>query len=722
MIWPVRLEDGGKLWYSASVKDITERKQAEEVLRKSEDRFRSLFENAPVGVLLVDPQGNVLEVNPSALQILGSPSAEATRQINMLNFPPLIDAGITADFQQCVQTAQLLSSEHPYTTKWGKSINLNLRFAPLVDTKGDLQLLQILIEDVSARKEAEQALEESQSRFRALFEDSPIAIWEEDFSQVKKHVDSLKQNGVSDFRAYFASHPDEIMKCAMMFNILNVNSAALRMYQAANKEDLIQNTIPVLSVGELEHIHEDLLAIAEGRTSNGWDGGDDTLTGKPIQISLTWSVVPGYEHDYSKVVVTTVDITERKQAEELIRQYTDELELRVEERTVELVQANRAKDEFLANMSHELRTPLNGILGFSETLLEGVRGPLNERQGQALEIIQSSGQHLLGLINDILDVAKIESGKFELQLETLVVNDICNSSLNFIKQMAVKKSISVEYSSRPASSTLIADPKRLKQILVNLLNNAVKFTPEKGRVKLDVLADAETGLMRFSVTDTGIGIAPEDQRKLFQPFVQVDSSLSRQYEGTGLGLMLVKKLVEMHNGSVEMKSEPGNGSCFTFTLPWSEEVQEKHTQSLTDDKEKSMAPGLGSAKRTHTKILLAEDNEANVTAIMDYLEFHGYEVTVAHDGREVFSKAEKMLPDIVLMDIQMPNVNGFEATRRLRSDPRFATVPIIALTAFAMSGDRERCLAAGMNEYLSKPVKLKELQQMIERFLENPLG
>jgi PAS domain S-box-containing protein len=263
-----------------------------------------------------------------------------------------------------------------------------------------------------------------------------------------------------------------------------------------------------------------------------------------------------------------LDITERKRAVELIRQYATELEKRVDERTTELVRANRAKDEFLANMSHELRTPLSSILATSELLLEGVRGPMNERQEQAVQIIQSSGDHLLGLINDILDIARIEAGKFELHPENVEVNEICQSSLVFIKQLADKKSIEVKYSASPTSLTVFADPKRLKQILVNLLNNAAKFTPEKGTITLKVQADAKAGLMHFSITDTGIGIKPEDLPKLFKPFEQLDASLSRQYEGSGLGLSLVKRLIDIHKGHIKIQSEVGKGSCFTFDLPW----------------------------------------------------------------------------------------------------------------------------------------------------------
>ncbi|MCX6058810.1 MAG: GAF domain-containing protein [Chloroflexi bacterium] len=427
-----------------------------------------------------------------------------------------------------------------------------------------------------------------------------------------------------------------------------------------------------------------------------------------------------YDMDLLTSIATQVALVlERKQTEQLIRQNASELELRVEERTLDLIRANRAKDEFLANMSHELRTPLNSIMGFSELYLEGVYGPFNEKQGQTIQTVQSSGQHLLGLINDILDISKIEAGKLELHPEEIGVHEICQSSLIYIKPMADKKSITVEYSSSPATAEVFADPKLLKQILVNLLNNAVKFTPKNGTVKLEAAADPGLSLMRFSVTDTGIGITPEDQQKLFKPFVQIDSSLSRQYEGTGLGLALVKKMVEMHGGSVAVQSDAGVGSQFTFVLPWNQTMEIKADPGLPDmvsekhdPKQKALPAGCG-------KILIADDNEVNVIMLMDYLENRGHQVFVAHHGGEVLQEAQRVSPDVILMDLQMPQVNGFEATGRLRKDPQFASVTIIGLTAFAMDGDRERCLEAGMDEYVSKPFSLKDLNQMIENFINH---
>ena len=406
-----------------------------------------------------------------------------------------------------------------------------------------------------------------------------------------------------------------------------------------------------------------------------------------------------------------------------------ELEQRVTERTAELNQlnvelehANSAKDEFLANMSHELRTPLNSILGMSESLLEQRRDPLSDYQQRSLRAVESSGRHLLELINDILDLSKIEAGMLDFYPEILEVAEITRASLLFVKSQAMQKSINLMYAETRTVSKVYADPRRLKQILVNLLTNAVKFTPERGQVTLQVEANEAEDLVQFSVIDNGIGIAPEDLEQLFQPFVQVQSKLNRHFEGTGLGLALVRKLTDLHGGSVQVESKAGSGSRFTINLPWREDIVEQQASLEADGKPSTDKPADESGRPSEKVlkrglVLLAEDNKANILTIGDYLETHGYQLVVAHDGLEALARAEEHQPNIILMDIQMPALDGLEAMRRLRADQRFASTPIIALTALAMPGDRERCLEAGANEYMSKPVSLKTLAEKIQELL-----
>jgi PAS domain S-box-containing protein len=440
-----------------------------------------------------------------------------------------------------------------------------------------------------------------------------------------------------------------------------------------------------------------------------------------------------------------MEISERQRIERELETERRSLSRQVEERTRSLSQANvelakvaTLKDEFLASMSHELRTPLNSVLGLSEALLEEVYGPLTEKQRGSLNGVTESGRHLLALINDILDLSKIEAGKMKLDAELFTVRDVCESSLRFIKEIAQKKRIGVTLNIGDGVDQLTADERRVKQMLVNLLSNAVKFTPEGGRVGIDVHAVDDPAGVRFEVWDTGIGIVPSNQDKLFRSFVQLDSSLSREYCGTGLGLALVRRMAELHGGRVGLESDLGKGSRFHFFLPAviptsgpddtrfvrrststkpepSESVDlPQRPQTPAVPMESSLAPpGLD-----QPLILVADDNETNTLLLRDYLEQIGYRMIFASDGQEAVDRTIAEHPDLVLMDVQMPNKDGLEAMREIRATPGVAHTPMIALTALAMSGDRERCLAAGANDYLTKPVSLKGLVLAMKRLLE----
>ncbi|MDX2097787.1 MAG: PAS domain-containing protein [Leptolyngbyaceae cyanobacterium bins.59] len=428
-----------------------------------------------------------------------------------------------------------------------------------------------------------------------------------------------------------------------------------------------------------------------------------------------------------RLVGTVLDITNRKQTEAELRRLNERLTLS----NADLHRATRLKDEFLANMSHELRTPLNAVLGMTEGLQEEVFGPLTDRQRQALATVERSGKHLLELINDILDLSKIESEKLELQTAPVTVNQLCESSLTFVRQQAAKKDIYLTSEISENLPNLMVDERRIRQVLINLLSNAVKFTPDGGQVCLEAHLDLQASkpMLCFSVIDTGIGIAEENVGKLFQPFVQVDSRLNRQYSGTGLGLALVRRLVELHGGKVSVTSVLGEGSCFTVWLPCLPEGGSTQIINRTVPFEANAVPanpvpveqsGLlsqSSAAPSSPLILLAEDNEANIVTISGYLRGWGYRLVVAKNGREAIDRAIEEAPDLILMDIQMPQVDGLEAIRILREHSHLNKIPIIALTAFAMSGDREQCLAAGASDYVTKPIQFRLLIEKMQRLL-----
>lgn len=398
-------------------------------------------------------------------------------------------------------------------------------------------------------------------------------------------------------------------------------------------------------------------------------------------------------------------------------QQLEESRRAAEEAAREAEAANRAKSAFLAMMSHELRTPLNSIMGLSESLLERLHGPLTDKQARYVELVLTSGRHLLSLINDILDLAKIESGRFQGNFTLCELGKLCDESIGVIQPMASRRRQVLECDFAAARNLKVrADARLLLQLLVNLLGNAVKFTPEGGALGLRVIRDDRDQVV-IQVWDKGIGISSEDQARLFQPFVQLDNRLSRNYEGTGLGLALVKQIALMHGGEISVGSRRGDGSVFSVRLPLAADQS-----AAAAEAKPAVAPappaspaGTPPAVVSGPHILVVDDIEFNIIPIRDYLEKKGYRVTVAENGRLAVERARQLRPDLILMDIQMPEMDGLEATRLIRAlpDPVVSRVPIFAVTALAMSSDRQRCLEAGMDDFVAKPYSPHELHERI---------
>ncbi len=633
-------------------------------------------------VLITDADWRIEWANDSFLRFFGYEFDEikGRRPGELLSGPDSSPEAIAAIDTAC-HAGQAFHGEILNYTKSGEPRWMELDIQPVKAASGRITGYLALQLDITERKRIQQTLTQKEAELRFIFNSAPIGL-----SWRWVGPDGQQRRLTNDAHVMILGVSREQMADMSIFRSLS---------DPADWEQQ-QRLYERLERGEIDHFS------IEKRYRR--------LDGRIVWAELTFHRFRS-EHGGFQEVSTVVDLTPLKQQSAELQKAKEAAEA-----------ANRAKSQFLAMMSHEIRTPMNGVIGMTSLLLDS---ELSQQQRDYVETIRNSGETLLTIINDILDFSKIESGRLDLERAEFGLEQVINGALDLLAPRAAEKNLLLRCEMDEGMPVVVrGDPTRLRQILVNLVGNAVKFTP-KGEVMLAARVAAREATrteLLFAVRDTGIGIAPDALARLFQPFSQVDASTSRRFGGTGLGLVISKRLVEMMGGRLWVESQEAQGSTFYFTI-LVEVVGTSRSPFASHQAKSSVVPAApvamppsGPASRPE-RVLIAEDNGVNQKVAALMLEKLGFRADVAGDGREVLQALKRQHYDIILMDVQMPELDGLEAARAIRLEwsERADRPWIIALTANAMESDRHACMAAGMDDYISKPIIYEELAAALER-------
>lgn len=764
------------------IQDVTECKQAEQILRENDKRFRSLLESIPsVAVQGYKLDGTTHYWNKASEHLYGYTAQEAIGK-NLLDLiiPPEIRENVIQEIKKMTKTKQPIpSSELLLMRKDGTPVTVysNHAIAHLPNNEMELFCLDI---DITERKQAEQEIEENREKYRGLSKAAFECIFlsekgiciEQNYSAEKtfgysndeaigkpaiewiapKHRLIAMNNMLSGYE-----HPYETMAikkdgtkfpCMIQGKMMHYKGKTVRVTslrdiserkkteKALRESDYIINSSSTVIAktkmdGTMTYVNPAFLETWGYKNSDevlGKAFSDFWMVSKKHNVIMTsllgnekkWSgeliakkkdgtlfdvsvlaaTVLDEEGTPIGLMSTSIDITERKQAEKALQHAKEAAEI-----------ASKTKSDFLAKMSHEMRTPMNAILGMTDLVLSS---SLTQKQKKQLKIVQKAGDNLLSIINDILDISKIEAGKLKLAIRTFNLTKLITDTCDILEQYAKEKKLKLSHkiSSSIQEKHFLGDANYLKQILINLIGNAIKYT-EQGYVSIKVqpINTKKTNApnILFEIEDTGIGIKKADQKIIFKSFIQANNSISRRFEGTGLGLNISQTLVKKMGGKIKVESKINKGSKFSFSIHLKECKQNKPSTTKTKTHEKSFLP-----RKT---ILLAEDNVFNQQYAKELLKNLKQKVIIANNGKKALEVLKKQKIDLILMDVEMPEMDGLEATRRIRKNTKYKHIPILAVTAHAMAENRKDIFKAGINDCLIKPFKANALKNLLKKYL-----
>ncbi|WP_404471424.1 GAF domain-containing protein [Vreelandella venusta] len=712
---------------AGQVEELLRHHQMRRSLAQTTRRYEALFNESATGIIRIDRVGKVLSINPFALTMLGYDHHEVIGHNVAMLTPAAISArhdGFISNFlaggaPKVIGRGREVEAQH----KQGHAIPVHLAVNAIHNEHGDIAEFLGILTDLSSVHDATQRIQKEQSLLKVLHQG--ITDYQALMSGERLWtflMEALRELTDSDYALIGEVLPTDTTNALKIHAItdLSWNPESRHLMGQLRSGDMTL-TNPNSLLGRV-FAHGEVIITDDvyGHVKRGgFPPGHPRLTnylGAPIfsgerligmfaianskqplnQALLEW--LQPFTDTCALLINLYRQMAEREQVTRDLATARDQAE-----------QANKAKSEFLSSMSHELRTPLNAIIGFAQLLAKGRRDPLSDKQQRQVGQIEKSGQHLLSLINDVLDLAKIEAGLTPLSLEPLLIVNVLDDACSTLEANIDAAGITLTRAPFSCSWQVIADYTRTKQILLNLLSNAIKYNCVDGAITID--AEQDGNALRISITDTGCGIAVERQHELFEPFNRLDAEYST-IQGTGIGLAITKQLVERMDGHIGFKSQPGKGSCFWFTLPITDQaVQPAHV---------SAAHGNGtidSSSSTYT-LLYIEDNPTNQRLMEDIIEdFQQIQlqtVTSAELGLEIMRHSP---PDLVLMDIHLPGMNGYQALSAMQQDPQLQHINVVALSANAMARDLKYGLAAGFADYLTKPIEIEKLTATLKRFL-----